>query len=112
MSQTKSLTQRVITVADFERVKTFSHPKFLSDSVPTWPVEKLHKALAWARSQDKQVGEEFVFEPIEDLNPKTGTVSPLDQKLIGYRYFKNLNAFLAAILGQLAKVEADAVFNA
>lgn len=106
MSKTKKTpktTARVITLDQYEQVLRMGHPEFLARKLPTLDEAKLLNGLAWAKERDRQNGEELEFE----VNP----AEPLDQKLMGWRYFTALNAFRKAVELEIANKTADAVFN-
>lgn len=96
------ITERLISLKQYQQVMVLSSQRMLTQKIPTFDVATLNRALAWTQECDRQPDEMLTFE----VNP----AEPLDQKLMGWRYFKALNAIRKAVEDALADRAADEVF--
>jgi hypothetical protein len=101
--KTKPSNERVIPITQYQQVIRMSHPRVLTEKFPTLEIEKLERAVSWLQECDRQKDETLTFE----VNP----AEPLDQKLMGWRYFNALNAIRKVVEATLADRTMAAVFE-
>lgn len=93
-------TTRTITLVDYQRIVDLGAiAHFQPERFAKVSTERLQKALELVETADKQPEEALVFE--------VSATDPLDQKLMGYRYFTAINRVKATVQPLLGERQMD-----